>query len=177
MPACMTTSTSNLRFHAFSRNSVTGCQSLRMLENQSRDSLDLEGWLNECVSRVFTLEKSGKTAGRFMIANKATSLKLLIFNVLALALGDPAIGWAQVATQSPLTPVAAVPIANRVTQSIDEKALVTLKGTLHPLARAANGMPLDRIRIALKRTDAQEAPLKQFIDDLDTPGTASYTNS
>jgi len=73
------------------------------------------------------------------------------------------------------------PVANRLTQPINEKSLVSLQGTVHLLARAANdsgaapdGMRLDRIQIVLKRSDAQEAALKQLIDDLHKPGTASY---
>ena len=72
-------------------------------------------------------------------------------------------------------------VTTRLTQPIDENARVTLKGTVHPLANAANdrgaapdSMPLDRIQIVLKRSDAQESALKQLISDLHTPGSASY---
>jgi subtilase family serine protease len=68
-----------------------------------------------------------------------------------------------------------------LTQPINEKALMTLKGTVHPLAKTANdrgaapdGMALDRVQIVLKRSPAQEAALKQLISDMHTPGTASY---
>ena len=73
------------------------------------------------------------------------------------------------------------PVANRLTQPINEKNLVSLTGTVHPLARATNDrgaalddMRLDRLQIVLKRSDAQEAALKQLIGDLHKPGTASY---
>ena len=72
-------------------------------------------------------------------------------------------------------------VTTRLTQPINDNSLVTLKGTVHPLARAANdrgaapdSMPLDRIQIVLKRSDAQESALKQLISDLHTPGSASY---
>jgi subtilase family serine protease len=73
------------------------------------------------------------------------------------------------------------PVANRLTQPVDENARVTLKGTVHPLANAANdrgaapdSMPLDRIQILLQRSPAQESALKQLITDMHTPGTGSY---
>src|SRR5271165_2213034 len=69
----------------------------------------------------------------------------------------------------------------RLTQPIDDNARITLKGTVNPLARAANdrgaapdSMPLDRIQVVLKRSDAQESALKQLVTDLHTPGSASY---
>ncbi|MBB6142387.1 hypothetical protein HNQ77_000325 [Silvibacterium bohemicum] len=73
------------------------------------------------------------------------------------------------------------PVANRLTQPVDESARVTLKGTVHPLANAANdrgaasdSMPLDRIQVLLQRSPAQESALKQLITDMHTPGTGSY---
>jgi trimeric autotransporter adhesin len=72
-------------------------------------------------------------------------------------------------------------VTNRLTQPIDENSLVTLKGTVHPLANAANdrgaapdSMPLDRIQVVLQRSAAQEAALQQLIHDEHTPGTANY---
>ena len=72
-------------------------------------------------------------------------------------------------------------VTTRLTQPIDENARVTLKGTVHPLASAANdrgaapnSMPLSRLTLVLKRSDAQESALKQLISDLHTPGAASY---
>ena len=35
-------------------------------------------------------------------------------------------------------------------------------------------MPLDRLQLILKRSDAQESALRQLVDDLHTPGSASY---
>ncbi len=72
-------------------------------------------------------------------------------------------------------------VTTRLTQPIDENARVTLKGTVHPLASAANdrgaapnSMLLSRLTLVLKRSDAQESALKQLISDLHTPGSASY---
>ncbi|HYA95790.1 MAG TPA: hypothetical protein VEC95_05915, partial [Terriglobales bacterium] len=54
-------------------------------------------------------------------------------------------------------------VVNRITAPIDENQLVTLKGTVHPLAKAANdrgaapdSMALDRVHLMLKRSPAQE---------------------
>jgi uncharacterized membrane protein len=72
-------------------------------------------------------------------------------------------------------------VTTRLTQPIDENARVTLKGTVHPLAKTARdlgaapeSMPLDRLTLVLKRSDAQETALKQLIQDMHTPGSASY---
>lgn len=88
---------------------------------------------------------------------------------------------------SPLAPyplqaqVAQSLVTNRLTSPIDENSLVTLKGTVHPLANKANdrgaapdSMPLERLQIVLKRSDAQESALKQLIQDEHRPGSASY---
>ena len=71
--------------------------------------------------------------------------------------------------------------AARIVDRVDESKLVTLKGTVHPLANAANdrgavpeNMQLDRMHLVLKRSQNQEAALRQRISDMHTPGTASY---
>ncbi len=60
--------------------------------------------------------------------------------------------------------------ASRIVNRIDEKQLVTLKGSVHPLANARNDrgvapdeMLLDRIHLVLKRSASQEAALHQLI--------------
>ena len=69
----------------------------------------------------------------------------------------------------------------RIVNPIDERQLVTLKGTVHPLANARNDrgavpadMKLDRLHLVLKRSDSQESALRQLIGDMHAPGTASY---
>jgi trimeric autotransporter adhesin len=71
--------------------------------------------------------------------------------------------------------------AERIVNPIDDNQLVTLKGTVHPLANAKNdrgaapdAMPLERIHLLLQRSTAQETTLRRLIDDLHTPGTPSY---
>ncbi|HEU4982031.1 MAG TPA: protease pro-enzyme activation domain-containing protein, partial [Acidobacteriaceae bacterium] len=73
------------------------------------------------------------------------------------------------------------PVPNRLTQPVNDNARVTLKGTVHPLANALNdrgpapaSMPLDHIQIVLKRSAAQEADLRQLIQDQNRPGSPNY---
>ena len=70
---------------------------------------------------------------------------------------------------------------DRLTQPIQDSNRIVLQGTLHPLANATNdrgavsdGMALNRMQVVLKRSDAQEAALKQLIGEMHSPGSASY---
>ena len=72
-------------------------------------------------------------------------------------------------------------VQQRITQAVDESNLVRIKGTVHPLANAANdsgaapdGMPLERLHLVFKRSQAQESALKQLISEMHTPGSSSY---
>jgi subtilase family serine protease len=71
--------------------------------------------------------------------------------------------------------------AIRVVNPIDESQLVTLNGTVHPLANARNdrgvapdSLQLGRMHLVLKRSDSQEAALKQLIGDMHNPASPSY---
>jgi hypothetical protein len=71
--------------------------------------------------------------------------------------------------------------AVRITSPIDESQRITLKGTVHPLANAANdrgaapdNMALERMHLVLKRSDSQETALRQLIGEMHTPGSANY---
>jgi hypothetical protein len=109
-------------------------------------------------------------------------LKKLPFRPFSLTVTAFVLAISSLATaQTSSLSAEAKPVANRLTQPINETSLMSLRGTVHPLARAANdrgaapdGMRLDRIQIVLKRSDAQESALKQLIGDLHKPGTASY---
>jgi trimeric autotransporter adhesin len=70
---------------------------------------------------------------------------------------------------------------NRITAPIDESSRVTLRGTVHPLANAANDrgpaaddMQLQRVQLLLRRSPAQEASLEQLITSMHTPGSTDY---
>ncbi len=69
----------------------------------------------------------------------------------------------------------------RVTQSIDDQQRVTLKGNVHPLAQArfdqgmvADSFPAQRMLLLLQRSPEQESALRQFLQDVHTPGNPSY---
>jgi hypothetical protein len=61
---------------------------------------------------------------------------------------------------------------SRITQAIDEKQLVLLRGNVHPLAQTkfdqgavSDAQPLDRMLLLLQRAPEQEATLRQLLDD------------
>ncbi len=69
----------------------------------------------------------------------------------------------------------------QITQSIDNHQRVKLKGNVRPMPKRAHdlgavdaNMPASRVLLLLKRPADQEAALRQFISDANTPGTASY---
>jgi hypothetical protein len=68
-----------------------------------------------------------------------------------------------------------------VTQAVDEHNLITLKHTTHKLARAEfdsgaipDSEPMSRVLLLLNRSDAQEAALKQFMDEQQTAGSPNF---
>jgi trimeric autotransporter adhesin len=75
----------------------------------------------------------------------------------------------------------ALPVASRITQPIDDSSLVTLKGTLHPLANARNDageapadLSVTGVQLKLRRSPDQESALQELIANLHSPGSASY---
>jgi hypothetical protein len=72
-------------------------------------------------------------------------------------------------------------VVSRVTETVDDTQTVTLKGNVHPLARAANdqgavadSQPMTRMMLLLQRSPAQELSLRQLIDAQQTKGSGSY---
>src|SRR5215475_14391815 len=68
-----------------------------------------------------------------------------------------------------------------VTQAVDSHNLVTLKHTVHRMARAqfdsgaiSDSEPMNRVLLLLNRSDAQETALKQFMDDQQTAGSPNF---
>ncbi|HET9306248.1 MAG TPA: Ig-like domain repeat protein [Candidatus Sulfotelmatobacter sp.] len=68
-----------------------------------------------------------------------------------------------------------------ITQAVDESLVSVLKGNTHPLARAEfdlgtapAALPMQRMLLVLKRSDAQEAALEQLLDDLQNKNSPSY---
>lgn len=69
----------------------------------------------------------------------------------------------------------------RVTQSIDDKDRVVLRGNTRPEANAKNDrgrvpdeMAMDHLLMLLKRSPEQEADLQQYLATLDVKGSANY---
>lgn len=61
---------------------------------------------------------------------------------------------------------------SRIMQPVNEGALVTLRGNTHPLAQAQfdrgaapPDLPMARMLLVLKRSDAQESALQKLLDD------------
>src|SRR6266851_8887476 len=72
-------------------------------------------------------------------------------------------------------------IPARITQAVDENNLVVLKGNVHPLARAefdqgavADGQPLNRMLLLLRRSADQESALRQLLDDQQSKSSPNY---
>jgi hypothetical protein len=73
------------------------------------------------------------------------------------------------------------PVPSRITSAVDESALTVLKGNTHPLAlakydrgTAPDNLPMERMLLVLKRSDAQEFELHGFLDDQQNKKSASY---
>jgi len=69
----------------------------------------------------------------------------------------------------------------RITSPIDESSLVTLHGTVSPLASAANdrgaapdNMPLERLHLVLERSPSQQSALRELIQEQNVPGSPYY---
>jgi pro-kumamolisin-like protein/Big-like domain-containing protein len=72
-------------------------------------------------------------------------------------------------------------IPARITQAVDEKNLVVLKGNVHPAARAeydqgavADSQPLNRMLLLLQRSADQESALRQLLDDQQSKSSPNY---
>jgi hypothetical protein len=68
--------------------------------------------------------------------------------------------------------LAQTPPGSRITQPIDDRVRVTLKGNVHPLAQprydhgvAPDDLPMERMLLVLQRGPDQESALRQLLDD------------
>jgi hypothetical protein len=66
-------------------------------------------------------------------------------------------------------------------QTVDEKKLVALHGTVHPLAQpqydqgtVSDGLPMQRLLLTLARPADREKDLQQFLQDVHSPGSPNY---
>jgi hypothetical protein len=116
----------------------------------------------------------------FVCSSSSTSFRdglraaWLLFALAAMCLCVPASGQppAQAAPQTP---------APLITQAIDESQLTVLTGNTHPLARpqfdlgtAPATLPMERMLLVLKRSDAQEAALRKLLDDQQDRTSPNY---
>lgn len=74
-----------------------------------------------------------------------------------------------------------LPTPNRVTHAPDNSARISLKGEVHPLARAefsrgavADSLPMDRILLLLKRSEEQEDALQSLLEAQQDKSSANY---
>jgi pro-kumamolisin-like protein/Big-like domain-containing protein len=113
--------------------------------------------------------------------------RLILFAILCVCGTGRCAAQDVAATQFPTGPAAqastatAANIPARVVNAIDEHQLVTLKGNVHPLARAefdrglvADGQPMRRMLLLLQRSPDQEATLQQLLGDQQSKSSARF---
>jgi Pro-kumamolisin, activation domain len=78
-------------------------------------------------------------------------------------------------------PASRVTVQSRITQRVNERQLVTLPRNTHPLARpefdqglAPGDLPMDRMLLVLKRSPAQDAALKQLLEEQQDSSSPKY---
>lgn len=79
------------------------------------------------------------------------------------------------------TPAQTRSVPSRVAAKVDDTRTVTMKGNVHPLARAENDLgamadsePLTRMVMVLQRSPEQEVALKTLLEQQQTKGSAAY---
>jgi subtilase family serine protease len=165
------------------RTAKSHCDENRIAsESMERDRQDFgEFFFNKLldVSWFLSQQKDWMVMRQMNLNSRSALYRLgwLALAFTALLLPSPVLLAAQVFPQ----PDASSLVTTRLTQPIDEHSLVTLPGTVHPLANKANDrgaapddMQLERMHMVLKRNSAQESMLKQLVTDMHTPGNASY---
>jgi subtilase family serine protease len=71
--------------------------------------------------------------------------------------------------------------ASRITQAVDDRVRITLKGNVHPLAQSRydqgavpDSFAADRMFLLLQRSAEREAALQRFLQDAHRPGSPGY---
>ena len=107
---------------------------------------------------------------------KSVSHFVLFSSIFLFASRSPA---QQNPAPAPAAPT--VPVPARITQAIDEKNLVTLKGNVHPLTRpefdqgpVSDAQPMRRMLLLLQRSPDQETALQQLLEDQQNKSSAIY---
>ena len=100
---------------------------------------------------------------------------------LSLLLSLTLMPWTGVVAQTASTSSTQSVALPRLTRPVNEKDLVTIKGTVHPLASAKNdrgvvdgSTSIGRVHLVLKRSALQEQQLETLIQNMHTPGAAGY---
>ncbi len=103
-------------------------------------------------------------------------------NISTLILRNSLLLLATLFTISSLTATAQTkPAAARISQAINEASLVTLRGSVHPLARAgfdqgvvADSRPMNHMLLVLQRSADQETALRRLIEEQQTKNSPNY---
>lgn len=113
-----------------------------------------------------------KTSFQF-ISNVLLCLVAAVFSVIPAA-GQSAPQGNAAFSQSPFVPA-------RITQAIDNAQLVTLKGSVHPLAQArfdqgvvSDAAPMKSMMLLLKRSPEQEAALRQLLEEQQSKDSPNF---
>ena len=116
---------------------------------------------------------SSPTSSSRTISNRVFSTVAAAGRLLAVLLIGAGLPVAHAQSQSK--------VAARLTQPIQDSTLVTLRGNTHPLAKPAYdqglvpvSLPARHMLLVLKRSPQQEADLKQFLAELQVPGSPNY---
>src|SRR5580700_11278736 len=111
--------------------------------------------------------------------SKALLNAILLFAAVLAFSGVRANG--QGAANSTATPLQSGPVPARITKAIDETQLVTLKSSVHPLARPEfdqgpvdDSMPMNRMLVVLKRSMEQESALIQLMVGQHSTNSPNY---
>lgn len=106
---------------------------------------------------------------------------LAVALVLSAVLCTVAFGQDAVPLSTSSSGVASSDVSPLITLSIDESQLTTLKGNVYPLARkefdvgaAPASMPMERMLLVLKHSDAQDAALRRFLDEQQDQTSPNY---
>lgn len=121
-----------------------------------------------------------------MQRGRTMKINSLIFRNLILSLAVATVFavapvFAQTTAQS-TSPLSQAPfVSTRITQAIDQTNLVTLKGSVHPLARpqfdqgiVADATPMNRMFLRLERSPEQETALQQLLEEQQSKDSSNY---
>src|SRR6202011_3009825 len=121
--------------------------------------------------------------GGFMKINRFRLGRHVILGAFLVAFS--AIPWLSASGQTPdaqaATSTQIAPVPARVTQTVDEGNRVTLRGNVHPMARAefdrgavTDSQPASRMALLLQRSPDQETALRQLLEHQQDKTSPNY---